>query len=560
MAHPLWHGNWAERLRISSGLVLFTYALFHFLNLGIALLSPEWMNVFQHNLQTIVRSSLGSAILYGSLLIHAALAFQMIATRRNLRLPRITLFQIALGIFIPFQLAGHLIFTRYAHTFHGVQDEYGYFLLLIWGSSTIWWQSLLLLVVWVHGCIGLHFWLRLTETWQRLMPWLIGIAVFVPISALAGLLAEGRRMNELAYGDGYLREMQEDYNWPSPQTIQSLVEIYDYARFLIFMLLVLSLSYYGINKMLRSRRSVKITYADGPQVTAERGMTLLEISQANDVPHTALCGGKGRCTTCRVVLEQGASTVSPPSAAEARTLAAIKAPPNVRLACQVRPDTPLTAHRVFRPDRDKPRAHASQGEERQLAILFLDIRGFTKRSAGMLPYDVVFLLNRFFDAIVPEILAQGGTVDKYMGDGLLALFETRDAKSSASAALGAIQKISVALARFNTILQAEGEPPVKIGMGLHLGHVVLGEIGSAHKAPRTIIGDTVNIASRLEAKTKELDVEALISAEVFFAAGIAEISGELEQFRLRGVEAPVAALQLSLAADLRKHLLETSQI
>ena len=187
-----------------------------------------------------------------------------------------------------------------------------------------------------------------------------------------------------------------------------------------------------------------------------------------------------------------------------------------------------------------------------MAVLFLDMRGFTARTTGQLPYDVVFLLNRFFDAIVPAINRTGGTVDKYLGDGLLAVFETGDAESSARAALRAAIGISSALAEFNIALTRDGEPPVKIGIGLHLGDVVLGEIGAAGQAPRTLIGDTVNTASRLEAQTKPQAVELLVSGVLLEAAGIETASMPLISLDLRGVAEPLLALPVQSAHDLGK--------
>lgn len=279
-------------------------------------------------------------------------------------------------------------------------------------------------------------------------------------------------------------------------------------------------------------------------------MTLLEMSRTNNVPHMALCGGRGRCTTCRAIIEEGAAKLPPPSPEEAASLAAVNAPPNARLACQLRPTDPATVLQVFRSDGRQTRAHQSLGQERRMAILFLDMRSFTARTTGQLPYDVVFLLNRFFDAIVPSITGAGGTVDKYLGDGLLAVFEQGNEVASAQAALDAAAGIGAALVTFNQTLKAEKAPPVAIGMGLHLGTLVMGEIGAADNAPRTIIGDTVNATSRLEGKTKELAVEALISDELLHAAGYATDHLELVILELRGVAHPMSALPLKQAAKL----------
>ena len=216
--------------------------------------------------------------------------------------------------------------------------------------------------------------------------------------------------------------------------------------------------------------------------------------------------------------------------------------------------------RVFRSDGQQARAHQSLGQERRLAILFLDMRSFTARTTGQLPYDVVFLLNRFFDAIVPSITGVGGTIDKYLGDGLLAVFELESEEASAKAAIEAAAGISSALQVFNQTLKAENAPPVAIGMGVHLGELVLGEIGAANLAPRTIIGDTVNAASRLEGQTKALGVEVLVSEAVLAAAGHDPESFDLEVLELRGVAQPVRALASKRAAALPAVLAQKVEI
>jgi adenylate cyclase len=182
------------------------------------------------------------------------------------------------------------------------------------------------------------------------------------------------------------------------------------------------------------------------------------------------------------------------------------------------------------------------------------MRGFTARTTGQLPYDVVFLLNRFFDAIVPPINAEGGSVDKYLGDGFLAVFETTDAASSARAALRAIEGVSRALITFNETLAKEGQSPVAIGIGAHLGDVVLGEIGAAGQAPRTLIGDTVNTASRIEGVTKTYGVQVLVSAPLLMAAGHHLSESDMQALELRGLNAPLLAWPVKNAADMASQI------
>lgn len=553
-----WQGNLATRLRMASGLVLFTYALFHFLNIGLGLFSSELMERAQDWRQVITRSWPGTILIYGALLTHAGLALYKLARRSTLRMPLWEALQIALGLLIPILLIAHIVYTRFAHELFGVNDDFAYLVTLIFGSTDAWLQSLLLLIVWVHACIGLNFWLRAELWWRRLRPVLTSLSVLVPGFALVGFLTEGRRAVSRIADPETRAAVIARTNWPDSDAMAALLRIENIITVIFWILLAAAAGTYLVRKLLRRRKSVRIRYVNGPEIVSPKGPTLLEMSRANGVAHTSLCGGRGRCTTCRVLVEDGADDLEPPSEAEKRSLAAVGAAPGMRLACQIRPKAPLTVYRVFRPDGRRRRAHASQGQERRMAILFLDIRGFTARTTGQLPYDVVFLLNRFFDAIVPAITANGGVVDKYLGDGLLALFETPDEASSAQAALAATTRIGEALEEFNRTLAEEGAPEVRIGIGLHLGEVVLGEIGAAGNAPRTIIGETVNAASRLEAMTKELGVEVLVSAPVLTSAGIETDHLDMVKLALRGVNQPVPSLAVTRASHLQSALTPTN--
>ncbi len=549
MAQALWQGNWIQRSRLASGLVLFTFAFFHFLNIAAGLVSPELLDSVQHARKVVTSSPPGQILLYGAFLVHGGLALWQVAMRRTLRMAFSQWLQLVLGIVIPVQLIQHVVNTNYADRVFEVEDEMSSIILLLWSSPEGLQQYLLLLVVWIHGCIGLHMWLRLARWWRSLVPYMIGLAVLIPSLALAGFVTEGRRMWSLFAEDGFAAQIMADYNWPDATEMAHLASVSRISLWVFGGLLAVALSLYYLRRLIQRSRSVRVKYVDGPQITADRGLTLLEMSQLKAIAHPSLCGGKGRCTTCRVAVLEGLEDLPAPSTAEARSLLAVNAADNVRLACQIRPTAALTVKRVYSP-KGRRRVHSAQGEEKTIAILFLDIRGFTARSAGLLPYDVVFLLNRFFDAIVPEVTRAGGTVDKYMGDGMLALFETHDPASSARAALAAAANIGVALARFNRVLASEGEEPVRIGMGLHAGTVVLGEIGTVDNAPRTLIGSAVNAASRLEAMTKELGVELLVSREVFDAAGLRDLAVRFDIFELRGVDEPVAALPLPRASGL----------
>ena len=553
-----WRGPLESRLRIASGLFLFVYVCLHFIKLGLGTISPEAADSFQAVGLFFVRNWIGTMLLYGAFLIHILCAFARIARRGTLRLPIVEWIQIVLGVLIPVFLIVHMVFTRLGHEYFDVQDKVGFVSGLIWGSRSGWEQGLLVVLVWVHGCIGIHMWLRLARWWKSAQPWAIGFAVFLPLWALAGFMTEGRRVRALLSDPETSAEVRALYNWPDREAFGWLLSVSETGLNIFLACIAVVLLALGARTLHARRNSVRISYTDGPNVSAPRGLTLLEVSRSRGVPHTALCGGRGRCTTCRVIVEDGAENLPPPSPEEKAALEAVKAPANARLACQVRPRGDIAVFRAFRPDGRRARAHATQGSEARLAVLFLDMRGFTSRTAGQLPYDVVFLLNRFFDAIVPAIRTSGGTVDKYLGDGLLAVFEDQDPETSARAGLQAVRGISEALAEFNTQLRKEGAPEVAIGVGLHLGTVVLGEIGARGAAPRTIIGDTVNTASRLEARTKELGVQALISEPVLRAAGVEAGELSLQSLELRGVAEPLRALLMKDGREVHDLLAETA--
>ncbi|GGX54115.1 adenylate/guanylate cyclase domain-containing protein [Tateyamaria omphalii] len=551
MAHAIWRGSLATRIRIFSGLILMLYLTLHILNLATILISPTAFDTFQSARLWVTRSGVGTVIIISAFLAHMFLSLGKVVAARTLRMPLSEWVQIALGLLIPIMLVDHLIYTRAAHEMLGVTTMFGYITRLLWDTTDGWAQAVLLVVAWSHGVIGLHMWLRLTSWWHQAIPWLIGIAVTLPTLALVGYVTFARTIDGLLSNPRAEEVAHAAWNWPEAEGFAALAAASNRMTLAVWAILGLATAAFLARRALAAiARPIRIHYVDGPSVRAPRGQTILETSRSSGVTHTALCGGRGRCTTCRVIVEEGLEDLPPPSEAEQRSLIAVNAPPNARLACQVRPTSSVRVFRVFDRDGKRGRAHASQGKEAQLAVLFLDMRGFTARTDGQLPYDVVHLLNRFFDEIVPPINAAGGTVDKYMGDGLMAVFESATAEISARSAIQAIEGIGKALADFNQRLDSEGSAPVAIGIGVHLGNVVLGEIGAAGHAPRTLIGDTVNIASRLESETKVRGAQVLVSMDTLHAAGLDAAADIVVSLSLRGREAPLEAVPLINAADV----------
>jgi adenylate cyclase len=559
--HVLWRGDTLQKLRLVSGLVLFTFALTHFLNHSIGLFSIDLMQDVQQWRWVITRSWLGTIILAAALTTHIALAFYKLASRSTLQLPRWEAIQIGLGLLIPFLLFPHIVNTRFSHMLFGVNDIYLYELLKLWPASAIT-QSLLLLLVWIHGCIGIHFWLRLYAPYRRLGPLLLGLAIIIPAAALGGFMVAGRAANAIAADPRILTSIKSMTNWPSDAHADQLAGMRTLIRFEYAALLAIIATYVVWTRLERRfGPKVTITYVGGPTVKMTRGPTLLEISRMAKVPHAAICGGRARCSTCRVRVERGSGSLPAPVFPEIVTLGSIKAPPNVRLACQIRPESNLVVTRLLRagtagPEDADPPEEGSEGIERPLCVMFVDLRGFTRLSEKRLPFDVVFILNEFFGVVGAAIADQGGRIDKYLGDGLLAVFgESGGLEAGCRQALRTVRAIDIALDHVNASLEVELGQKLEVGIGIDAGSLVVGRIGFGDAADFTVIGTPVNVASRLEALAKEKGYQMMLSREVAARAGWEPANEFTTTITVRGVAEPIEVIGFPRGRDLPASIL-----
>ncbi len=348
--HIYLRGDDLQKLQLLSGMVLLAFAGTHFLNHALGLFGLEVMHQAQAWRTAVTRSVPGSLVLLVALLTHMGLGLYKTAMRQTWRMPPWEFAQIASGLLIPFLLLPHIVNTRIAHTVFGVQDIYLYELKRLWPSSA-WQQSVLLLLVWGHGCIGLHHWLRLDEGYRRLRPLLGAVAIAVPLLALAGFVVAGRTTADIMSDPDSMAVLKARSHWPSEASNAALAQWRILARvsFAGVAVAVLLTPLWRWRRYFRPSGDVRITYSGGPTVTIAPGQTLLEVSRAAGVRHASVCGGRARCSTCRVRIEQGRESLPPPEGAEAVTLQAIGAPEDVRLACQLRPTRDLTVALISAP-------------------------------------------------------------------------------------------------------------------------------------------------------------------------------------------------------------------
>ncbi len=540
----------AAELRLWSGLILFGFATTHFINHAFGLVSLDMMQAGQDLRTSITRSTPGTVILIAAALVHFSLGVAKFLMARTWRLGLRNIVQLVFGLLIPILLVRHVLGTRGVHEAFGIEDTYDYALWAMWPNEALG-QAVLMVLVWVHGCIGLHHWLSM-KAWYRDTLWLwYGLAVLIPALSYAGFVTAGRASLLRATYQSPLTSDQYS-------SVQMALRI---AANSYYAILFAAIAVWAL-LLLRDRMSPKIavSYANGPTVSAPRGLSLLEISRLNRVPHASVCGGRARCSTCRVRVLQGAENLPAPSDLEALVLRRIGSPVNVRLACQTRPTTDLTISTLLPADLDPTQTTLIDkylwGVEQEVTILFCDMRGFTKMSEGRLSFDVVFILNQFLGSMAEAIEDQGGFVDKFMGDGIMAIFGMdAPAADGASRAIAAARVMGGVLDSLNQSLHDDLKGPLSMGIGLHTGPVILGRIGSAHRAASgarlTALGEAVNIASRLESKTKELGVQAAVSAHTMTVSGLMPDDAITRQLvEIRGLSQPIDIYAGKRAIDL----------
>jgi len=291
-------------------------------------------------------------------------------------------------------------------------------------------------------------------------------------------------------------------------------------------------------------------------VSANETGTILDLSLALGLPHYHQCNGKARCTTCRVRIHTGHENLSPRTAPELEVADRHGWDDSMRLACQTRVVGDVSLSRVLL-DSETVAGVFDRGEsrippeEKSLAIMFCDMRNFTGFAASHLPQDVVYVLNRYFREVCDPVLENDGYIDKYLGDGFLAVFglNQNDSRKACLQALRAAVRIPARMEALNRWLGETFHLKFDFGVGLHFGPVVIGETGHPYKMQLTVLGDTVNIASRIESQTKLTGAQILGSSD--FVAQVPMETGE--QFRVQvtrgGFWDTLSAISIAQVAD-----------
>jgi adenylate cyclase len=514
-----------RRIRLGAAFVLLTYLVLHFSNHALGLVSLGAMEAGRWWFLALWRSVPGTLALYGAITLHGVLALWLLYQRRSLRMPAWEATQYALGLMLPALLISHVVGTRIAWWQAGTDDRYARVLYVFWvlAPERGAWQIVALTLAWTHACFGVHYWLRFRPWYPRAAAWFLTAALLLPSAALAGFVAAGREVQALIRTPGWTEALVRETHPPGPAQAIALVRIRNgFLEAYLAALLAVVIAR-GARAVWQRRRSVRITYPGGTVVTVPLGFSVLDASRTAGIAHASVCGGRGRCSTCRVQVARGLETLSPPHEAELRVLARVGAAPDVRLACQTHPERDLSVVPLLAPSLAAAEALTTdvrQGHESEIAVLFADLRGFTHMAENKLPYDVVFFLNRYFEAVGTAITGAGGVTNQFTGDGVMALFGIEDGPAVGSRqALAAARAMVERVAALSAELAGDLPAPMRIGIGVHAGPAVVGQMGWGQSFYLTAVGDTVHVAARLEQATKDYDAELVVSEAVARHAG-----------------------------------------
>jgi adenylate cyclase len=546
-----------RQIRMVCGLILLAYLISHFLNHALGNISLEALAWGLHYHLLFWQFLPVAIVFYGAVLVHGGLGIWALYERRQFRWKTIEPLQLVLGLCIPALIAAHIIGTRLGHTLFGTSKLYPQVLHGYWAtaSNRMWMTLSVLIIAWIHGSIGLYFWLRMKAFFKYAAPFLLAAAVVVPTLALLGLYQSGRTIvKDSADAEWRAVNLAPDKTGTPAQA--DVLETIT-TDFLIGYLGLLGLVLVARGfRTLHERRAgmINLSYGNGRTIRVPKGLSVLEASLRYQVPHASVCGGRARCSTCRIRVIGDCASLPRPSNREAFVLNRVgsDADPAIRLACQLRPDADLSFFQIFTPQAAPTRHGPSHiGEERYLVSMFVDMRGSTRLAENRLPFDTVFVVNRFLGAVSRAVIECGGQPNQFLGDGQLALFGLATTKQIACRqALAAAGRISAHVEELNQFLKNDLREPIRFGIGIHAGEVIVGDIGYRDHMVFTALGDAVNVAARLQDMTKGLGCEVIFSDDVRATAGVADDALSRQDIEIRGRAGPMSVCVVAKADAL----------
>ena len=508
-------------LRLASGLTLFVYVATHLVNHALGLHSVAAAERGLRLAVAVWHSTPGTVALYGAAAVHVTLAFGAIYQRRTLRMPPLELLRIVVGLGIPLLLIGHAIATRIAWEAWGAAPEYSRVVWALWSSGGEGRQLALLAPGWLHGCLGLHFAFSRRRGYRRLHYPLFAAAVLLPVLAGLGFLAMGKELSLRTAEHAALDAMIAT----PPATRAALAALRDNALYVYFALVAGVFALRELRALSERGRKALVTIAyPGRSARVPRGWTVLEASRSFGIPHASMCGGRARCSTCRVQVTAGADACAPPGPDEVATLQRIHAGPGVRLACQLRPRGNVAVVPLLAAEAPPEPADGSEAPvERDVALLAVVWRNRAEFARTHLAPDVVYVTRLAYDVVGSAVRAAGGVEADAACPGVLAVFgQDGDLPQACRRALAAGGALDRALADLAARLWQEFRVSADFTLCLHAGAAAVGTAGGDATRQPIVAGVAADAIGPMQAGAGERGWRIVVSAKLWREAGHAD--------------------------------------
>ena len=558
--------TFVRKLRVWSGIILFFYAFTHLLNHSVNILSIEAGDYVNENYFDLLwKNIVGTVLLYGSFVLHIFLGFYAVGTRKSFKMTAKEWTQIIFPILALLLLLQHVGAIAMATKIFDVDINYTLLISLMIAepaevaAGTILF-SLMTIFIWVHGAIGINTLLTFNmKSYSKYKSYFYLIFYGVPILGVFGFWAALKEQSFIAYA----KALQGDESFifsiimeAIPQEAQPTIMAIEPLVMNNYPLIVLALIVIAIANVLRARffGRIKIHYSNEKIVSVSKGTSVLEASRIAGIPHQSVCGGKARCTTCRIHVISHDGDLPVPTALEANAIERAGLESDVRLACQLKPTKDLTIIPLVNPENSlegSTNRRALSGKEQETVVLFIDLRDFTKLSEKKLPYDVVYILNKYYSVCGKIIEEQGGRLDKFIGDGIMAIFDSSsDANENCRNAVKSGVQISKDMKSLNNEMKVDFSEEIRFGMGIHSGDAIVGLMGYGKTFTETVVGDNVNVASRLEELSKNYKAELVLSKYVAEKANLNLKEFKRDTVKIRGRKGDLDILSIADAASI----------
>jgi adenylate cyclase len=511
---------------MASGLILFTYIGAHLLNHALGLISLDAAEAGMSIAVDVWYGVPGTIALYGAAAVHFSMALWAVYERRTFRLPPLELVRIALGFSMPILLIGHAAATRLAYELFGLSSDYSRVISNLWATGSQGWQLGLMAPGWLHGCLGLHFAFSRRSWYRKFRFVLFSAALLLPVLSGLGFIAMGK---ELAVSP---QAAATALQYLSPENAAQRLAIEQWRNHLLnwyFAIIGVAFMAREVRNLIERGRKRLVSFSyPGQTIRVPRGWSVLEASRSFHLPHAAMCGGRARCSTCRVRVTAGQDVCPPPAKDELETLARIGAPPDVRLACQLRPEGDIAVVPLVRTARPvyRPTAPPRSGE-RDVVVMFCDFRNRAELTAGHLPQDLLHILTLYVESVGHAIRAAGGTLSYVEFGSICALFGYEGGGArAAQGALRAAGAIEGVISDLNNRLGGQ-DKKVKVAVTIHAGHAAVGDVASSDPPMLMAIGEAVDVANDLRQAAADRDKAFAISEKVYVDAGLHPVGEDI---------------------------------